>query len=67
MLDERRAGFRPWIGQAFNRKTLWQRSAIVAAGPVANLVPGRALVRGAHWYGIDEPKPVLGADRWQRG
>jgi len=62
MLDEREGEVpAPWIGQAFNRKTLWQRSAIVAAGPVANLVLAVLLYAGAHWYGIDEPKPVLSA------
>ena len=47
--------------QAFNRKSLGQRSAIVAAGPVANLLLAVLLYAASHWIGVDEPKAVLGA------
>ena len=46
---------------AFNRKPLWQRAAIVAAGPAANLLLAVLLYAAAHWIGVDEPKAVLGA------
>jgi regulator of sigma E protease len=39
MLDERDGPVAPSeVGQAFNRKPLLQRMAIVAAGPLANLL-----------------------------
>ena len=39
MLDEREGPVAPGEQHlAFNRKPLWQRSAIVAAGPIANLL-----------------------------
>jgi regulator of sigma E protease len=61
MLDERE-GFVPPAerGRAFNNKTLWQRTAIVAAGPAANLLLAVVLVAASHWIGVDEPKAVLG-------
>ena len=46
--------------RAFNRKPLWQRTAIVAAGPLANLLLAVLLYAGAHWIGVDEPKALLG-------
>ncbi len=60
MLDERE-GVVPAaeLGQAFNRKSLWRRTAIVAAGPLANLLLAVLLYAGSHWIGIDEPKAVL--------
>jgi len=62
MLDEREGPVAPHeLGQAFNRKPLAQRAAIVAAGPVANLLLAVLLYAGSHWIGIDEPKAVLGA------
>ncbi len=48
------------VNQAFNRKPLWQRSAIVAAGPMANFL--FAIV--AYWLvfiiGVPSIKPVIG-------
>lgn len=44
---------------AFNRKTLAQRTAIVAAGPVANLVLAVILYAMANWIGVEEPRAVL--------
>jgi len=62
MLDEREAPVEPALqAQAFNRQSLWKRSAIVAAGPVANLLLAVLLYASAYWIGIDEPKSVLGA------
>jgi regulator of sigma E protease len=62
MLDEREAAVdRRELDQAFNRKKLWQRSAIVSAGPAANLLLAVLLYAAAHWIGIDEPKAVLSA------
>ena len=62
MLDEREGPVpASELGQAFNRKSLRQRSAIVAAGPVANLLLAVLLYAASHWIGVDEPKAVLGA------
>jgi regulator of sigma E protease len=62
MLDEREDKVPPaLLGQAFNRKPLAQRAAIVAAGPIANLLLAILLYACAHWIGIEEPKAVLGA------
>ena len=62
MLDEREGEVKPSeLGRAFNRKPLWQRAAIVAAGPIANLALAIALYATAHWIGVEEPKAVLGA------
>ena len=61
MLDEREAAVDPSeLGRAFNRKPLPQRIAIVAAGPLANLLLAVLLYSAAHWIGIDEPKALLG-------
>lgn len=62
MLDEREGPVAPdELHAAFNRKRLWQRAAIVAAGPVANLVLAVLLYAAAQWIGIAEPKALLGA------
>ena len=62
MLDEREGAVAPADApRAFNRKPLLQRSAIVAAGPLANLLLAVLLYAAAHWIGIEEPKAVLGA------
>ncbi len=61
MLDEREGPVAPAeLERSFNRKALWQRTAIVAAGPAANLLLAVLLYAAAHWIGIDEPKAVLG-------
>ncbi len=61
MLDEREGPVAPGDrDRAFNRKSLWQRSAIVVAGPVANLLLAVALYSVQCWVGVDEPKAVLG-------
>ncbi|HET7526673.1 MAG TPA: RIP metalloprotease RseP [Burkholderiaceae bacterium] len=62
MLDEREAPVPPHEAhRAFNRQSLAKRSAIVAAGPIANLLLAVLLYACAHWIGIDEPKAVLGS------
>jgi regulator of sigma E protease len=61
MLDEREGDVpASEVERAFNRKPLWQRAAIVAAGPAANLALAVALYAAAHWIGVDEPKALLG-------
>ena len=61
MLDEREGAVDPAeADRAFNRKTLWQRAAIVAAGPIANLLLAIVLYSAAHWIGVNEPKALLG-------
>ena len=60
MLDEREAPVAPdQLSAAFNRKPLLQRTAIVAAGPAANLLLAVLLYAAAHWIGVDEPKAVM--------
>ena len=62
MLDEREGPVDPAeLSRAFNRKPLWQRAIVVAAGPVANLVLAVALYAVAHWIGTDEPRAVISA------
>jgi regulator of sigma E protease len=61
MLDEREDSVAPAdLAGAFNRKPLRQRTAIVAAGPLANLLLAVLLYAAAHWIGVDEPKAVIG-------
>ena len=59
------------LDRAFNRKPLWQRAAIVAAGPIANLLLAVVLYAAAHWIGVDEPKararPAAGGERRRAG
>ncbi|MAK56084.1 MAG: RIP metalloprotease RseP [Pusillimonas sp.] len=47
--------------QAFNRKPVGQRFAIVSAGPIANLLLAALLYAGLSWVGTEEPAPVIGA------
>ena len=62
MLDEREGTVSAQErGQAFNLKPLWQRAAIVAAGPAANLLLAILLYGAAHRIGVDEPKALLSA------
>ncbi len=62
MLDEREAPVpTEQRHMAFNVQSLWKRSLIVAAGPVANLLLAVVLYACAHWIGMDEPKAVLSA------
>jgi regulator of sigma E protease len=60
MLDEREAPVD--VAErvlAFNNKSLGARAAIVAAGPVANLLLAVVLYSIVNWYGIEEPVPIL--------
>jgi len=62
MLDEREGPVAAHeLDRAFNRRPLLHRTAIVAAGPLANLLLAVLLYASAHWIGVDEPKAVLGA------
>lgn len=62
MLDEREGPVAPHeLDRAFNRKTLWQRTAIVSAGPIANLLLAVLLYAAAHWVGMDEPRALMAA------
>jgi regulator of sigma E protease len=46
--------------RAFNTQPLKSRAAIVAAGPIANLVLAVLLYAAVNWMGVEEPQPVLG-------
>jgi regulator of sigma E protease len=60
MLDEREASVNASEKHlAFNIKPLWQRAAVVAAGPIANFLLAIVLYAAAHWVGTDEPKAAL--------
>jgi regulator of sigma E protease len=62
MLDEREEAVpADQLDQAFNRKPLRQRAAIVAAGPAANLILAALLYAAQNWIGVEEPKAVLSA------
>src|SRR5690606_11758163 len=62
MLDDPQPGDDPAMAaQAFNRKSLKQRSAIVLAGPVANLVLAALLYAGLNLVGANEPAAILAA------
>jgi len=64
MLDEREGPVAPSLrAQAFNNRPLLQRVAVVAAGPLANLLLAALLFASANWLGQDEIKAVLGAPR----
>jgi regulator of sigma E protease len=45
--------------KAFNTQPLFKRAAIVAAGPVANLLLAIFLFSIVHWTGVNEPKAIL--------
>ena len=60
MLDEREGEVAAHeLPRAFNRRPLWQRVAVVAAGPLANLLLAVLLYAAAQWFGVQEPKAVL--------
>jgi regulator of sigma E protease len=44
---------------AFNNQPLRSRAAVVAAGPIANLLLAALLYSAVNWIGTDEPKAVL--------
>ncbi len=62
MLDEREGAVAAGeLGRAFNRQSLAKRTAIVAAGPIANLLLAVLLYAAANWIGVDEVKAVIGS------
>jgi regulator of sigma E protease len=44
---------------AFNNQPLGARAAVVAAGPLANLLLAVLLYSAVNWIGVEEPKPML--------
>jgi regulator of sigma E protease len=59
-IDDRESGVLPSEqGQTFKSKSLAQRTAIVAAGPLSNLLLAVLLYAAANWIGIEEPKALL--------
>lgn len=60
MLDEREGPVAPEERhRAFNTQPLRSRAAIVAAGPIANLLLAVALYTVVNWIGVDEPVAKL--------
>ena len=60
MLDEREAPVDPAERHlAFNTQPLKSRAAVVAAGPVANLLLAVVLYSIINWSGLQEPRAVL--------
>lgn len=56
MLDEREGPVAPEERhRAFNTQPLRSRAAIVAAGPIANLLLAIALYTAVNWIGVEEP------------
>jgi regulator of sigma E protease len=47
------------LGRAFNRQSVWKRIAIVAAGPVANLLLAVLLFAGTYVAGIPGERAIL--------
>ena len=60
MLDERVEDVPDELkNQAFNRKTVWQRIAIVAAGPIANFIFAILALYFMYLIGVPSLKPVI--------
>lgn len=60
MLDEREAPVDSAQRHlAFNTQALYKRVAIVAAGPLANLLLAVLLYAGVHWNGLQQTRAVL--------
>ena len=60
MLDEREAPVEPALRHlAFNNQPLGARAAVVAAGPLANLLLAVLLYAAVSWSGLEQPKAVL--------
>ncbi len=61
MLDEREGDVAPGeVHRAFNRKPVWQRFAIVSAGPVANFIAAVVLYWALFMHGVPGLLPVIG-------
>ncbi|QIR14943.1 sigma E protease regulator RseP [Shewanella aestuarii] len=64
MLDERVEDVpTELVNQAFNRKTVWQRIAIVAAGPIANFIFAIIALYIMYIVGVPSIKPVIDSTR----
>lgn len=62
MLDEREAPVAPELRHlAFNNQPLKARAAVVAAGPIANLLLAVLLYAVVGWWGMQEPRAILGS------
>src|SRR4030095_409558 len=62
MLDEREGPVAPAEAhRAFNRQSVWRRTAIVVAGPLFNLAFSVIVYAGLFMYGLPEARPGLGA------
>ncbi|MDX1538200.1 sigma E protease regulator RseP [Arsukibacterium sp.] len=62
MLDERVDPVLPQFADlAFNHKTVWQRMAIIAAGPAANFIFAIVVLWLMYLIGVQEAKPVIAA------
>ncbi|MBL8398792.1 MAG: RIP metalloprotease RseP [Candidatus Accumulibacter sp.] len=62
MLDEREGKVPAGeLHRSFNRQSVWRRMAIVAAGPLANLLLAVMVYWLLFWNGTLEVKPVLGS------
>jgi len=60
MLDERETKVAPHEKHlAFNNKSLGKRAAIVAAGPIANIVLAVLLYACVQWWGVNEHKAIV--------
>ena len=60
MLDEREGPVDPSEKHlAFNNQPLRSRAAVVAAGPIANLLLAILIYSALNWTGLQEPKAVL--------
>ena len=61
MVDEREEAVPDeWLPEAFNRKTVWQRMAIVIAGPAANFLLALVAYWGLNLGGQEGLVPVIG-------
>ncbi len=62
MLDEREGEVMPQeLHRAFNRQSVWRRFAVVAAGPVANLLFAITLYWLLFMHGVQEARPIVAA------
>ena len=62
MADEREGPVPPAdVARAFNRQSVWKRSAIVIAGPAANLLLAILLFAGAYMVGVPGQRALLAA------
>ncbi len=60
MLDEREGPVdASEVSRAFNRKSVWRRFAIVAAGPLFNFIFAILVYSGLFMHGLPEARPVV--------